>query len=266
MVARHSPGRQRNFAPVGSDRVTEATEMVPVPVTGRVFTRDRRVRLGDASPSGRLRLDALARYLQDVSNDDTRDAGFADEMGWVVRRIALAISSFPVFGEDLRMQTFCSGTGSRWAERRVAIDGDRGSRVDAATLWVHMDAGSGRPKPLPAEFFELFGASAAGRSVRPRLTHGEPPGGAPSNPWPLRYADFDVLGHVNNAAYWIAIEEELGRRRHLRAPLVAELEYRAPIEPGHDVRVAARDGEDGVDLWFLGDGIVHATGRVRVTR
>lgn len=120
--------------------------MVPVPTTGRVFTRERRVRLGDASPAGRLRLDALARYLQDVSNDDTRDAAMADAMTWVVRRILLRVETFPVFDEAMRLRTFCSGTGPRWAARRVSLDGERGGAVEADTLWVFVD-GAGRPAP-----------------------------------------------------------------------------------------------------------------------
>ena len=113
--------------------------MVPVPAAGRRFTRGRRVRLGDASPAGRLRFDALARYLQDVSNDDTRDAGLADAMSWVVRRIVVDVAQAPVFGEELTLCTFCGGIGGRWAERRVSIAGDQGAGVEAATLWVHLD-------------------------------------------------------------------------------------------------------------------------------
>ena len=107
------------------------------------------MRIGDASPGGRLRLDALARYLQDVSNDDTRDGGLDDD-GWVVRRTALRAERIPVMGEELVLQTFCSGTGGRWAERRVRIRGDRGGVVDAVSLWVHVDLATGRPAPLAA--------------------------------------------------------------------------------------------------------------------
>ena len=52
---------------------SDAGILVPVPGRGRVYTASRRVRLGDADPGGRLRLDAIARYVQDVSDDDTRD-------------------------------------------------------------------------------------------------------------------------------------------------------------------------------------------------
>jgi len=66
--------------------------MVPVPTTGRVFRSGRRVRLGDVRPQGRLRLDALARYLQDVGNDDTIDRGVGNGGPWVTRRVTVEIN------------------------------------------------------------------------------------------------------------------------------------------------------------------------------
>jgi acyl-ACP thioesterase len=238
--------------------------MAPPP-EARVFVRERRVRLGDATPRGRLRLDALARYLQDVSNDDTRDAGFTDndEMGWVVRRTVIEVPRFPVFGEELTLGTWCSGTGSRWAERRVQVRGNRAGVVEAASTWVHVDTTTGRPKALTPRFHEVFTPSAVGRVVRARLHHGDKPDEADRRAWPLRAADFDVLGHVNNAAYWEAVEEELARRRDLRAPLRAEVEFRAGIDPGMAVSLWTVDTGSTWAGWLAGDdGVVRASASV----
>ena len=240
---------------------------MPVPTRGRVFWRERRVRLGDVTPRGRLRLDALARYLQDVSNDDTRDAELADAMSWVVRRIVIDVHQQPVFGEELRLGTFCGGIGGRWAERRVTVTGDLGARVEAATLWVHLDPDTLRPKVLPPEFHQLFAEAAAGRTVSARLSHADPPpnhgGQGERMAWPMRVADFDLLGHVNNAAYWVPVEEVLARRRDLRAPLRAELEYCLPIEPGDRVEVVTVEGGDELAMWLVGPGGTYASATVR---
>jgi acyl-ACP thioesterase len=231
-------------------------DLVPLPDVGRVHRGRRRVRLGDASPGGRLRFDALVRYLQDVANDDTREAGFDDVMGWVVRRTVIEVHRFPVYLEPLELATWCSGTGGRWAERRVQVTGTEGGHVEAATLWVHLDPKTMRPKVLPDSFHELFGPSARGRTVRARLLHDDSPTSevaiAARHPFPLRFTDFDVLDHVNNAVYWEAVEEELARRRELRAPLRAELEHRAPIEPGAGVEVVIEETASGSALWLWG--------------
>jgi acyl-ACP thioesterase len=232
--------------------VTDDPVTVPLPAPGRIYTGQRRVRLGDASPGGRLRFDALARYLQDVSNDDTRDGGLDDD-GWVVRRTAVLVEKAPVIGEELVLRTFCSGTGARWAQRRVQARGDRGGAVEATSLWVHVDLATGRPAPLTERFFALYGEAAGGRTVRARLVHPDPPadGCEIGRSWPLRATDFDVMRHMNNAVYWAAVEDELHRRRDLRAPLRAEVEFRDAIEPGDDVQLVTQDGEGELRLWLV---------------
>ena len=60
------------------------TEIIPPPEHGRVFREQRRAALGDCAPSGRMRLDAIARWLQDVAYDDVDDAGVAEQAVWVV--------------------------------------------------------------------------------------------------------------------------------------------------------------------------------------
>jgi len=253
------PGTARAYG----SRVVEPAfpDLVPVPDRGRRFVATRRVRMGDADRAGRVRLDALARLLQDVGNDDFADAGLDARSPWVTRRTVVAGAPWPRIGEQIEFTTFCGGIGSRWAERRSSIAGDRGGRVEAAALWVFVDAASGRPCRLPPWFLDTYGEAAAGRTVRARLRSGGPPPSAAGRPWPLRSTDYDVLGHVNNAATWSAIEDECARLDSV--PRVAELEYRAPMEPDEDVMlhsVRARDGHLG--MWLTVDGAVRAAARV----
>ena len=233
-------------------------EFVPLPASGRRFTRTRPVRLGDSSPGGRLRFDGLARYLQDVSNDDTRDAAFENDMAWVVRRTAIEVRNGARFGEEITLTTFASGAGRSWAERRVAVTGSQGAAIEAASLWVHL-TDDGRPKSLPDEFFAIYGEALGDRKVSARLMHGEPRPDAQVHPWPLRFTDFDVLEHMNNAAYWSAVEEELSRRRDLRPPMLAEVEFRVAIEPGAGVQIHTCDSDDGLEMWMVVGSTVHAS-------
>ena len=45
--------------------------------------------------SGRVRLDGLARWLQDVAYADVEDAGLAERAVWVVRRTRIRVERFP---------------------------------------------------------------------------------------------------------------------------------------------------------------------------
>lgn len=230
--------------------------LVERPDVGRVFDARRRVRLADSSPGGRLRLDAGARYLQDIANDDSRDAGSPNPTAWVARRTVMRIEHFPEYLDMLSLSTWCSGLGPRWAERRYTVVADAPSTgsIEAATLWVHVDMATMKPVPVPADFAEQFGAAAHGRTVKARLHLPlRPPtevvGALQTAVWPLRFVDFDVLGHVNNSVYWAMVEEQLARRRSLRAPMTVTLEHHDGIDPGDEVLVTVMDSESGFDLW-----------------
>jgi acyl-ACP thioesterase len=229
-----------------------ADQMVPVPERGRTFSAQRRARFGDLNPRGRLRLDSLARFVQDVSSDDTADAGLDNDVAWVVRRTKVTIDRSPGFRELLTLTTFCSGQGGRWAERRVSVTGDQGAAVETVSLWVHLDAATGRPVTLPADFHRHYDEAARGRTVSARLQHpSQPPAEASAVPWAIRATDFDLLGHVNNAATWAVVEDVLADQDRGRHRLEAELEYRLAIEPGDVVAVASCRASDGsTGIWI----------------
>ena len=244
--------------------------MVPIPPTGRRYVGHRSVRLGDIDASGALRLDAVARYAQDVANDDSHDAGLDNANSWVVRRMAIEVVQPPAFREGLTLTTFCSGVGRRWAERRTSIVGADGGRVEVAALWVHLDPLTGVPARFPANFDELYLEAAQGRTVSAKLVHDETVADtATSASWPVRAADLDLLGHVNNAVYWAIVEEWLGDgERHDRRGLRAEIEYRNPLAPPATPVLAQVERDTGADLWLHGadpDTVVYATARIRVS-
>jgi acyl-ACP thioesterase len=241
-------------------------ELVPRPTRGRVFAATERVRLADLSRAGRLRLDAIARLLQDVASDDADDAGQEPDRAWVVRRLVVELDTAarsPRLRADIGLATWCSGSGPRWAERRTDIAYDGALVVRAAAIWVLVDVATGRPQPLGAPFEAVYGEAAGGRRVSPRLRHAPPPPGADVAPWPLRVTDFDVLGHVNNAAYWMPVEEALARLAPKRRVARAEIEFRDGIEPGETVDVAevmdASSGAGRLRCWLTVAGAVRAS-------
>jgi len=242
-------------------------EFPPLPATGRVFRAGRRVRLGDVTPRGRLRLDAAVRYLQDIAHDDAREAAYADRDGWVVRRTALRVHKFPVFQEHLTLQTWCGGLGSHWAERETLIEGERGSRIEAAAVWVHVDLASMAPAKLARDFLDVASPSAGGRKVGARVILRERPTiDDRRHPWPLRFSDMDALGHMNNAAYWEAVEEWLGSHRELRAPLDAVIEHLNPIHAEHEVTTVVREYPDFTMIWHESAGSVAAATQIAASR
>lgn len=207
-----------------------ARELLPMSPTGRSFHADRPVRLGDVDPRGELRLDAIARYLQDVASDDALDANLTNALGWVVRRTMIRVDHPAVIGEQLRLTTFCTGAGRSWAERRTSIVGASGASIEAVSLWVQVDIGTGRPARLSSEFFEHYGEASGGRIVSSKLSlPSSPPAHALRQTWLFRRSDLDQFDHVNNAAHWAVVEEVLqGTEQRRRG--VGEIEYLAPAD------------------------------------
>lgn len=238
-------------------------QYVPLPEKGRTFSEQRTVRLADTTTSGRLRLDSLARYLQDVAGDDVGDAGI--EGSWVMRRLALELGELPRFRDAVELVTFCSGTGGRWAERRTTLLVDGRVAAEAVAIWVYIDPVSGAPVPLEDWFFDLYADAAGGRKVSGRLRLPSPPPNASSRPWPLRVTDFDVLGHVNNAAHWEPVEDELAKIAAGARIVAVELEHKGAVEPGEDlmVRTAATGGTCSV--WLTVDDQVRTAARVMLS-
>jgi acyl-ACP thioesterase len=239
--------------------------LVPRPASGRVFVGHRRVRLSDADPVGRLRLDSVARYLQDVAGDDVFETGWGSpDHFWLVRRTVIQQRRPISIEETVEMTTWSSGTASSSASRRTTLTSERGGLIEAESVWVHLGLEL-RPERFGGNFFDVYGPSANGRHISPRLELSDLPAGAEREPWPLRYCDLDVLGHVNNAAYWEAIEETAAQKGiNLALPLEAALEFRQPIDLEDEVELLHSPEPSGFRLALVASGESRAVAVLRI--
>jgi acyl-ACP thioesterase len=241
------------------------------PPTGRVFAGRRTIRSTDVTPAGALRLDALARYLQDVAEDDVAATGWQASYGWLLRRCTVTARAYPRLGERLELRTFCSAAGPRWAQRTTTVAGPGGDVIQAVAIWAAVDLTTGVPRPLGEDFQRLYGEATGGRTVSARLWLPKPdvpdvPGRARGSAalvrdWPLRASDFDAAEHVNNTVHWAALEDVLaglGWR-----PSTAELEYHRAIRPGvHPRLLTGPVTGPEVHAWLLDGTDRLASGRL----
>lgn len=208
--------------------------------------------IADATPSGRCRLDAIARWLQDAAYEDVLDAGFEGRGAWIVRRSRIRVESFPRFGERVSVRTFCTGIGRFSAERSTSIQ-SQSATVDTVSIWVYLDPETGRPLRFEPEFVEIYAESAQGRDANVRLRHPDPPEDGERSPWRFRVSEMDPAGHINNSHYWTPLEEELAQGPEPKS-IDAEIEFRDPAMPGEADLI-----RDGSSLWIASDGAVHAS-------
>ncbi len=220
---------------------------------GRAYDQAMLPGIADADAAGRCRLDAMARWLQDVAYADLVDAGFEGRGAWIVRRTRIRVERFPRFGEPLTLRTFCSGFGRFSAERRTSIAGETAA-VETVSLWVCLDPDRGRPMRFPPDFAAVYEESAAGRDANVRLRHPDPPEGAATSPWTFRATEMDPAGHINNSHYWTPLEEELAADPEPES-IDVEIEYRDPAMAGEVALI-----RDESSLWIASpDGAVHAS-------
>ena len=139
-----------------------------------------------------------------------------------------------------------------------------GWQVEAAALWVCVDAATLRPARLSERFWRIYGEAAGGRTVSSRLVHPEPRRPARSRrgrPWPLRLADLDLFDHVNNAATWAAVEDHWLRVAPAAGCAGPSSSTAPPIERDADVVAPAwwKAPRPGLaDRWRDGPGVGRA--------
>lgn len=225
-------------------------EFVPLPELGRRYSIEYTVRLGDVGTDGVIRLDGVAGQLQDVATDDWEDTGVDSSDVWVVRRTAFRLAPggrWPTYKERMTVTTWCGGVGAAWAERRTNFEIGGRLMVEAVALWVPIDL-SGHPVRIGPSFFEVYGDSVRARKVSGRIATPAVDPSASSRPWPLRRADLDVVGHVNNAAVWQAVTEVAPK-----SVTSVALTHHGAIEDGDDVTLF-----NAIDrLWLVVKGSVQ---------
>ena len=234
---------------------------IPVPASGRTFSAQRRVRLADVDPHGRVRLDAIARLLQDVAIDDVQETGWGTPSHlWFVRRIRVEVHRPFLEDREIELATWCSGLAAIAAGRRWSLTGDRGGRIEGDSVWIHLGPDQ---RPARIEGFGVYGEATGGRHVSTKLELPDPPPEAAVSAWPLRASDVDLHGHVNNAIHWQAVEHALASSEIDAArPLTAELDYREPIDLGDDVELLRRAEERSLLVGLRAAGTIKAVARV----
>lgn len=236
--------------------------LVPLPTSGRTFGVSYKIRLSDAAATGRLRLDSVARFLQDAAIDDVGETGWgAPEHLWVLRSVRIDVLE-PFLGDEaVGIVTWGSSFSALAAGRRWSLSGDAGGSIEVDSTWIHLGPDA-RPARIGAGFDD-YAEAAQGRVTSTRLTLAPPALDGQRRSWPLRATDVDRMGHVNNAAYWAAVEQRLsdvGLDR--RGRLCARLDYRHPIDLGENVELAESIHAGSYGAAFVVGNVVKAVARV----
>ena len=196
-----------------------------------------------------------------MASDDVDETGWgAPDHLWVVRSIRIDVQEPPLGDDRVELATWSSGKASVAASRRMSLEGDAGGRVELDSTWIHLGSDQ---RPARIEDFGPYGEAAGERVASTRLELPEPPPDAARVPWRLRTTDTDLLGHVNNAAYWQPVEHCLtGSGVDPRRPHRARLDYRYPVDLGDDLVLLVDTADGRLSLGFSVDGTTKAVALV----
>ncbi|OZD65564.1 hypothetical protein CH263_12990 [Rhodococcus sp. 06-1059B-a] len=252
---------QRSPEPVGFD-----DPLASAPADGEGFETNWTVRTGDVDPNNRLRFDGMARYLQDIGSDnlDATSLGVTDPF-WIVRRTVIDVHTPVEFPDRVHMRRWCSSMSTRWSNMRVNITTDKGASIETEGFWINISASTGMPTRISDEALALLARTTDEHRLRWKawLTEPVPSPAHTDVQFPLRATDIDPFNHVNNAAYWHAVEELLVDHADLlHAPHRAVIEYLSPILAGDHVTIRHRFEGGALTVWFVVDDAVRSVAKV----
>lgn len=239
--------------------IDDHAPLTALPTTGNVFSATWPVRTGDIHSDRNLRLDGIARYLQDAGFDNLQARGALDTHPlWIVRRTVIDVFEPIVWPDRVRLQRWCSGLSSKWCSMRVRIESDSGGLVETEGFWINIDPNTGMPARISEEFTAGLASTAVDTHLHWRRWIDPDTSGYDVSPFPLRSSDFDPFDHVNNAVYWQPVEDALDKEVR-SGPFRSLVEYNRPIERGEHVTVRSEEGAN--TLHIEADGEPRASAR-----
>ncbi len=244
---------------------TVAEPLSPLPGHGYVYRTSARLLTSDIDADLRLRLDGVARNIQEVGAEHLNDSGYADvHPHWIVQRTVIDVLEPIELPNQITYRRWCSGISNRWCAMRVRLDGDDGGRIETEGFWINMNKSTSMPSLIAEDLFARFATTTEDTRLKWRPWLPGPAEPERVTPFALRHTDIDLFRHVNNTVYWHGVHEVMA----LYPDLVGDthravVEYRKPIQPAESVTIASAADDDAVRLWFVVAGEVRAAGLLR---
>ncbi|MHA7651675.1 acyl-[acyl-carrier-protein] thioesterase [Mycobacterium sp. ML4] len=239
--------------------------LVALPDQGYVYQTGWRLATSDIDAHRRLRLDGVARYIQEVGAEHLADAGLVEvHPHWIVLRTVIDVLEPIVIPSDITFRRWCAGLSSRWCDMRVQLEGEDGGRIETQGFWICMNKDTLTPSRLTDDCVDLFGSTTDNHRLkwRPWITEHVQVG--TDTLFPLRRTDIDLFEHVNNTVYWHGVHEILGEIPELENnPYRAVLEYRSPVKYGEPLTIRSERTGDAVRIDFTVGEDVRAAALVR---
>jgi medium-chain acyl-[acyl-carrier-protein] hydrolase len=238
----------------------------------RVWIDSYRVSSYEADLKGDLFLSVLCGFLQETAWHHAHDMGVGyDHLGlknkiWVLSRLFVKMSTYPRWGEEIRVRTWPKGLHRLFALRDFEItDGEENILGAATTSWLIIDAESRRPQRPDSFFVHVHLRDERDALVDDFLKIPPAEPAARRHEYTVRYSDLDVYGHVNNAKYVEWILNSFDRMRYERQMVDSfKIQYIAECFWGEEISLRLSERGDPPGTCIAG-GVKTAAGTGRKT-
>jgi acyl-ACP thioesterase len=204
------------------------------------LTLNTTVAYWDVDRDNLLGLPAVFKFLQEaaIKHADQFDAGTKAMAtrgeSWVLNRMAAAIHRYPKYEEQIRILTWSSGIRAFKGYRDFRVYCGEELLLSASSLWLYVNMRTKSLIRVPDDVARSF-PSRPGEEFRPDLEKLRlaplAGGSAPASRISVRYSDFDGNGHVNNIAYFDALQTALARSGFSPRPQTVEAQFLKEITP-----------------------------------
>jgi acyl-ACP thioesterase len=222
-----------------------------------------------------MSLPSVLKLLQEgaIQHADCFDMGTsAIDRGetWVLNRLALHLTRYPRYGDDIRLETWSSGIVGFRGYREYRIHCGDELLLSGSSLWLYIHVATKALVRISPERAKTFPAS----TQPPFLPEIERlPVVAPdrtiatTTAVSVRYSDVDANGHVNNTAYFDFLQSALARTGHCPTPTSLKIKFSKEIPADiAAVDVALETREDATVFSIGNRDATYACGEVSSRR
>lgn len=226
-----------------------------------MYTFDSRIRYSEIDSEGRLTLEALLNYFQDVSTFHSEDLGLGvgylkeHHMVWVLTSWQIVVERYPELSEHIVVGTAPYDFKSFLGYRNFTMTTVEGKCLAKAnTLWTLISTDTMKPTAMPPEMQEGYVLDPPiEMNYAPRKI-AIPGGGKIEEPIVVKKHHLDTNHHVNNGQYVNMAMQYLAegdgvrqmRAEYKKQAFLDEILYPYVACEGERCVVALRDAEDKV--------------------
>lgn len=176
-----------------------------------IWKEEFKVRINEVGFDGKIKLNALFNYLQEVATNHANAIGIGkDNLGrknyyWILSRVSVEIYDNLRFGDELKVVTWPKGIDKLYAIRDYEIYKSTGELIaNGTSSWIILDAETYKPQ-RPKVMGDQYKTVPMSAIKEPAIKIKPEKEGEVRYQLTASYEHLDVNNHVNNAVYinWI---------------------------------------------------------------